>query len=192
MSNPSQELAPTMRVIDKNPRIDRRGFLRGSGLGAIGVTVVPVTALAGPSSTSVEQAFPHLGATAGHTLVRMARDIFPHDRVPDRFYLQAVASHDSAAGRDASSKKLLVSGLSDLDASARARFGKPYAQVTTEAERVELLKAIEATPFFKAIHGGLVTGLYDNKELWPMLGYEGSSVEKGGYINRGFNDIDWL
>lgn len=192
MSDSSQKNAPTMRVIDKSPRLDRRSFLRGSGLGAIGVTVVPVTALAARATTSVDQAFPRLGAAAGRTLVRMARDIFPHDRVPDKFYLQAVATHDPAAGRDASLKKLLTSGLSDLDASARARFGKPYTDVPTEAERVELLKAIEATPFFKAIHGGLVTGLYDNKELWPLLGYEGSSVEKGGYINRGFDDIDWL
>ncbi len=40
--------------------------------------------------------------------------------------------------------------------------------------------------------GDLVTGLYDNKAVWPLFGYEGSSWEKGGYLNRGFNDIDWL
>ena len=25
-----------------------------------------------------------------------------------------------------------------------------------------------------------------------VLGYEGASFDKGGYINRGFNDLDWL
>ena len=35
-------------------------------------------------------------------------------------------------------------------------------------------------------------GLYDNKTLFPLFGYEGSSWEKGGYVNRGFDDIDWL
>ena len=25
-----------------------------------------------------------------------------------------------------------------------------------------------------------------------MLGYEGTSFDKGGYVNRGFNDLDWL
>ena len=34
--------------------------------------------------------------------------------------------------------------------------------------------------------------LYNNKEVWPKFGYEGASADKGGYINRGFNDIDWL
>ena len=38
----------------------------------------------------------------------------------------------------------------------------------------------------------LVTGFYDNKAVWPLFGYEGSSWEKGGYLNRGFDDIDWL
>lgn len=192
MSDSSQKNATTMRVINNSPRLDRRGFLRDSGLGAIGVTVVPVTALAGRAPSSVEKTFTHLGAAAGHTLLRMARDIFPHDKVPGKFYLQAVAPHDTAAGKDASLKKRLVSGLSDLDVRARARFGKPYAEVPSEAERVELLKAIEATPFFKAIQGGLVTGLYNNKDIWPLFGYEGSSWQKGGYQNRGFDDIDWL
>jgi hypothetical protein len=38
----------------------------------------------------------------------------------------------------------------------------------------------------------MVTRLYDNTAVWPLLGYEGSSWEQVGYINRGFNDIDWL
>ena len=28
--------------------------------------------------------------------------------------------------------------------------------------------------------------------MWDLLGYEGYSSDKGGYINRGFNDLDWL
>jgi hypothetical protein len=27
---------------------------------------------------------------------------------------------------------------------------------------------------------------------WAHFGYEGSSFEKGGYINRGFQDLNWL
>ena len=38
----------------------------------------------------------------------------------------------------------------------------------------------------------LVVSLYNQKELWPKFGYEGSSAEHGGYIKRGFADIDWL
>jgi len=28
--------------------------------------------------------------------------------------------------------------------------------------------------------------------LWKTLGYQGSSIEHGGYLYRGFDDIDWL
>ncbi len=55
-----------------------------------------------------------------------------------------------------------------------------------------LLQRIEQTDFFKKIRGDLVVSLYNQKELWPKFGYEGSSAEHGGYINRGFDDIDWL
>jgi len=34
--------------------------------------------------------------------------------------------------------------------------------------------------------------LYDDPEVWAVLGYEGPSLDKGGYINRGFNDLDGL
>ena len=37
-----------------------------------------------------------------------------------------------------------------------------------------------------------IVSLYNQKEVWPRFGYEGSSAEHGGYINRGFADIDWL
>ena len=44
----------------------------------------------------------------------------------------------------------------------------------------------------RQIRGGLVTGLYNQKEVWPLFGYEGESFSKGGYIDRGFDDINWL
>jgi hypothetical protein len=28
--------------------------------------------------------------------------------------------------------------------------------------------------------------------VWAKLGYQGPSAELGGYINRGFNDQDWM
>ena len=34
--------------------------------------------------------------------------------------------------------------------------------------------------------------LYSDPEVWELLGYEGPSFDKGGYIDRGFDDLDWL
>ncbi|MEF9481639.1 twin-arginine translocation signal domain-containing protein [Ralstonia sp. 1B3] len=188
---PTPTAGPAMRVLDKQPKVSRRGFLRGSGLAAISVTVVP-SAMAVTKDVVVEHSFPLLGTATGRTLVRMARDIYPHDKLADKFYVEAVAPYDAAAGKDSTVKTLLINGVHDLDQRARQRYGVPYVQVKTENERVALLKDIESTPFFKKVQGDLVTGLYNNKKLWPLFGYEGSSWQKGGYLHRGFDDIDWL
>ena len=47
-------------------------------------------------------------------------------------------------------------------------------------------------PFFAAIQGQVLPRLYNHPVIWKNIGYPGSSVEYGGYKDRGFNDIDWL
>ena len=54
------------------------------------------------------------------------------------------------------------------------------------------LEEVQAEPFFRLVHSTSVVALYDDHEVWQLLGYEGSSFEKGGYLHRGFDDLDWL
>ncbi len=61
-----------------------------------------------------------------------------------------------------------------------------------ERDRVVILRSMEDSPFFQTVRGGLVTGLYNQKAVWPLFGYEGESYSKGGYIDRGFDDINWI
>ena len=79
-----------------------------------------------------------------------------------------------------------------LDQEAQRSPQGSYAQVPWETDRVALLQRIEQTEFFQKVRGDLVVSLYNQKEVWPKFGYEGSSAEHGGYIKRGFADIDWL
>jgi hypothetical protein len=122
----------------------------------------------------------------------MARDIYPHDRLADRYYAVALKGYDDAAADDGELKKLLESGAAALDSAAQAKHGAPYVETGWEADRVAILRSMEAEPFFQKVRGGLVTGIYNNPEVWPLFGYEGESFSKGGYINRGFDDIEWL
>ena len=121
------------------------------------------------------------------TLVQMARDIYPHDRLVDQYYVNAVKGYDAE-----DKKQMVAEGVAALDAAAKEAGFADYASVGWEEDRVKLLQAMEDTPFFQTVRGGLVTGLYNQKEIWPLFGYEGESFSKGGYIDRGFNDIDWL
>ena len=37
-----------------------------------------------------------------------------------------------------------------------------------------------------------MVSLYNDSEVWDLLGWEGESFSKGGYLTRGFDDLDWL
>ena len=180
-----------MRQVDRRTKVSRRVFLRG------GATAVPAAAIAAAGmSISREAAWaqdaktltPHTMAT----LARMARDIYPHDRLADVYYIKAVAGYDDKAGQDAGFRKMVEAGVAQLDASAQQHHRSRYMMVEWEADRVVLLQGVEQGALFKKLHGDLLVTLYNNKEVWPKFGYEGASADKGGYINRGFNDIDWL
>lgn len=184
--------ASEMRVLKKDFQVTRRGFLQSAGMGAAAVATVSVSSISLSPSNAIAQTLPELGKDVGNTLVKMARDIFPHDKIPDKFYIQAIEPYNTGVKSDAELKKLLTDGVATLNAAAQKVHKVSYVEVKTEEERVQILKSIEPTPFFQKIKGGLVTGLYNNKAIWPLFGYEGSSWEKGGYVNRGFDDLNWL
>jgi len=181
-----------MRIVDKRITLSRRGFLKGGGMTALGVGTLSAATLMTPAREALAQEFKVLGAATGNTLLVLARDIFPHDRISDRYYLQALEPLEAQAAADDKLKSLLSEGVAALDRLAKLRFRKAYAALDKESERVSLLYVIEHGAFFQKVKGHLVTGFYDNKAVWPLFGYEGSSWEKGGYLNRGFDDIDWL
>lgn len=126
------------------------------------------------------------------TLVQVARDTYPHDRIPDEAYMRAVKGHDEQAATDDAHKALIEGGIATLDTLAQAKGASGYAGLGWEDDRVALLRQIEDSAFFQTVRGGLVVSLYNQKEVWPHFGYEGASYEHGGYIDRGFDDISWL
>ena len=167
--------------------VSRRSFVQASSAALI----LTATAVIHPIEAWGLEA-KGLAPAAAQTLIQASRDIYPHDRLADRFYALAVKDFDAKIAADPQLKALFEEGLAQLDAAAWTAHGVPYVEVGWEEERVALLKEIETTPFFKTLRAGLVTGLYNQKEIWPLFGYEGSSADKGGYIHRGFNDLTWL
>lgn len=117
----------------------------------------------------------------------MARDIYPHDQVADEYYVVAVKGYDSAEAMAG-----VTAGIAALNAAAQGKGFDSYLATAWERDRVDILRGMEDSAFFQQIRGGLVTGLYNQKAVWPIFGYEGESFSQGGYIDRGFNDINWL
>ncbi len=179
-----------MREVDRRGKYSRRIFLQGAA------SAVPVVAVAASAGIGVGDAWADdatmLAPQTLKTLVKVARDIYPHDFLVDSYYVTAIKPWDAKAAKDPAVKALLEDGVRRLDQDAQDRHKVAYVLVPWEADRVVLLQGIEQTDFFRKVRSDLVVSLYNQEELWPKFGYEGSSAEHGGYIKRGFNDIDWL
>ena len=127
-----------------------------------------------------------LNATEGKETLAMARQLFPHDKLGDEFYWVVVESID----RDMAGSPELASRLRDGLAQLNKAAGGDFTAVTAEVQ-LEAMKKLEGTPFFSDMLNKTQFYFYNNKAVWSKFGYEGSSWEKGGYINRGFNDVEW-
>lgn len=169
---------------------ERRGMTRRELLSrsvAAGAAFVVGTGWVAGSDAAWAMEVTHLKPETMATLIQMARDIYPHDHVPDQFYAIAVKGYDAADRAE-----MVEAGIAALNAAAQGRGFPSYLDTGWERDRVDILRGMENGSFFQTIRGGLVTGLYNQKEVWPLFGYEGESFSQGGYIDRGFNDINWL
>jgi len=166
------------------PKLDlplaRREFLKGSGvlMGTIATGSV-LAALAPSPAWALE--LKTLSTAEGKTLMAMGRVLYPHKKLPDAVY--ALLAKDLDAKADAA----LKAGIAGLDQAAGGSFVKASA-----AKKLQVVKAIEDTPFFNTVRGQCITSLYDNDMAYAVFGYPGSAWEKGGYITRGFQDLKWL
>jgi hypothetical protein len=117
----------------------------------------------------------------------LTRHIYPHDTLDDAVYALVVKDLDTAAAADPAVATLLGEGIDGLNKAARGDW------LATNAERqFALVEALAGSPFFEKVRGTAVVSLYNNELAFAHFGYEGSAFEKGGYLNRGFNDLTWL
>ena len=184
-------MTETLQAAGRNSQgaLGRRDFLKAgaaiAGMVVSGSAVIHTTEAWGAELKALQPA-------TFRTLVKAARDIFPHDKVADKFYALAVKSYDDKGATDAATKNLIENGIAELDRLAKEKYGQPYAALGWESERVSILRAAQAAAFFRKVRGDMVVSLYNQKEVWPIFGYEGESASKGGYVARGFDDIKWL
>ncbi|MFZ0978349.1 MAG: hypothetical protein WAN23_03010 [Candidatus Acidiferrales bacterium] len=179
-----------MKLLDWATKLSRRVFLARGAATIAAAAVAGKTLLADPPASAVESS--GLSAEQSRTLLRFARDLFPHDRLPDAAYENAIAPLVAEAASNPSTKRVLADGIAQLDASTKASGGKPYADVADESVRVAAIKKIESGAFFAKVYGDTIRPLYNQPDMWAKFGYQGPSSALGGYLHRGFNDLDWL
>lgn len=162
--------------------LSRRAHLQAMLAAAVAAAVpAGVPALAADEPTAAPKLI-RLNSEQAQTLLSVTRTLFPHDLLGDRFYWPIVSSIDAAMS-DQANERAVTTGLAALGAGFSG---------LDQAGREVALGKLEGSPFFSLAYTETINGLYTNKELWKLFGYEGSSVEHGGYINRGFDKIGWL
>lgn len=164
----------------------RREFLANSAtlVGTLWASSNALLALAPSPVWALE--LKNIDARSGSVLSQVARQIFPHPKLDDAVYAFVVRDLDGAAA-DAAVKTLLNEGIKSLDAAA----GGDFLKLDAVKQLAEVTK-IARNPFFEKIRGTAVVALYNNELAFAHFGYQGEAFSKGGYLERGFDDLKWL
>src|ERR1700740_947990 len=113
-----------MREVDRRGKSSRRIFLQGAA------TAVPVVAVAASAGIGIEDAWATDATTLTpatlKTLVKVARDIYPHDFLVDSYYITAIKPWDGKAAKDQAVKTLLEEGARRPDQDAQDRHEGVY------------------------------------------------------------------
>ena len=165
--------------------VDRRLFLKSTGAAAGFVILGGGIMMAADGAWAMSLA--HLKPEQGAALIRMTRDLYPYDAIDDGPYAKVVETLDAEAAKDEKTATLLTEGVARLDAATAGNYARE-----DEAKRLAALTSEAGSLFFQKVQGAMVSGFYNDHEVWAKLGYEGSSAEKGGYLHRGFDDLAWL
>lgn len=162
-------------------KFSRRKFLKLSSISAFSAMTLCLSgySLAGQKWELMTR---NLTKNEGQLLLQLCKRIYPHPSLEDFFYGACVESIDSKLSGER--LQIFRNGLATLS-------NVKYSELSTQ-EQDAILKRIEKESFFQTVRSDMVVSLYNNPKIWERLGYEGASFSKGGYINRGFNDIAWL
>ncbi len=173
-----------------NQPVPRRDFLKTSTGFLTGIVIAgsPLASIANvriAPGRSRAWAVPMSALTTPEAaaLMAMARTIAPHDKLDDAAYAFVIRAVDASAVKNDRVRKTIKEGIVDLGAG----FAK-----SPENDRVAVLKKIESSEFFQTMRLKTLQVLYAIPMAYAYFGYEGEAFSKGGYLERGFNDLHWL
>lgn len=167
--------------------MNRRKFVGSAALVALGPFASQLLSGCTSENSAPETALRALSSHDMQTLFAVSRALFPHERAPDQPYLDVVTALDNAAAESGEIQKLLQSAVNGLDSAADG----DWLSATPE-RKVAILESQQAEAYFGVVLNTAIDTIYRDRDIWALVGYEGSSLEHGGYVNRGFDDIGWL
>ncbi len=125
-------------------------------------------------------------------LFSILKQMYPHNILNDLHYQKVVEKIIESSSSDEAVNKIIKNGISKLNDTVDKTMVKNTWIESSSAEQLETLKKISKTEFFSKLKSTTINTLYNDDEVWELFGYEGDAFSKGGYLYRGFNDLDWL
>lgn len=151
-----------------------------------------ILALAGLSTLSGLAGAAHAASASSehtlYTLARLVEDLFPHKDLNKQVYMDTGKILLEKLSQSPREKQLLQEGIKQLDGTAA---GLRWNELPDEA-RLSALEKIQGGDFFSTVVNTAREFIYRDPRVWDRLGYGGNALQQGGYLHRGFNDIDWL
>jgi hypothetical protein len=156
--------------------LSRRDFVRGIAMAALGI--------ASSRFALAQTAFDE--KTERSLLAQLLYRLAPSEKFTAAHFERQAAILQQRATRDAALKQNLSNGTQRLNTSGE----KPFLELNDDAQ-IAAMRKQAGSPFWGLMSNPAV-GVYNNPEIWPLIGYEGPAFEKGGYLFRGVSDINWL
>ena len=162
----------------------RRRFLvaaltfSGVASGSLGISLLRTSA-AWAASTEDSEDLAAMG--------RFAQLLFPHEGLPDNVYGEVIAEVLATTAADPATQGILSTAEQTLDAAQ----DRSWLELDA-AGQLAVMQKLEGEAFFAGIREMVRFQLYYHPQFWKHIDYPGSSKEHGGYLHRGFDDIDWL
>jgi len=160
-------------------KLHRRALLRWLATTGLSLPVLANTALSDEpdAETLALQEFVNI----------ILQRLFPHPALKNSVYQDVAIVMTGAIQAQPGLNGLIDAGRASLDQMVDGAWTDLDAASQTEA-----LENNQSAPFFLALRGLGGFLFYNTPAVWELLGYQGPSFEKGGYLARGFDDIDWL
>jgi len=165
-------------------KMTRRQFSKSLGGLSLGLCAAP---LLGP--LKLQAASPVIGKLTDaeqKALTQYAYLLLPLLEEGNALYTKVAEVLTQRAKQDNRVAAMLSAGVQALNQQNTA-----WLELPNDKQRTMIRKQTN-TPFFQLLHWTTTETVLGAPNVWKQLGYQGSSIEYGGYLHRGFNDIDWL
>jgi hypothetical protein len=175
--------------VNKKSKLDssRREFLEMSGRIILSASALSLSPFSLSASDITNLNLKHIDSSSAHMLAEISRLLFPHSKLEDEVYLDVIKDVENDIQIRPDTKKLITKAIERLNSEANGLW-----QEIPVSKQLHILSESQTSEWFAYLRNRTIESLYRNPEVWKLVGYQGSSIEHGGYLNRGFDDIDWL